>query len=81
MEGRLATATLGGVSRSVRVAGGCLQGGVLSPLLWCLVVDELIEGSMGVGCTLTDMRMTCLLVVGKFPNTVSGHIQWSLHTI
>jgi len=23
-------------------AGGCPQGGVLSPLLWCLVVDELL---------------------------------------
>ena len=27
-----------------------------------------------------DMQMTCLLVVGKFPNTVSGLIQWALHT-
>jgi ADP-ribose pyrophosphatase YjhB (NUDIX family) len=23
----------------------------------------------------------CLLAVGKFPNTVSGIIQWSLHTV
>jgi len=28
-----------------------------------------------------DMRMTCLLAVGKFPNTVSGLIQWALHTV
>jgi hypothetical protein len=34
LEGRLASATLGGFSRSVRVATGCSQGGVLSPLLW-----------------------------------------------
>jgi hypothetical protein len=41
LEGRLATATLGGFPRSVEVSRGCPQGGVLSPLLWCLV-DELI---------------------------------------
>jgi hypothetical protein len=41
LEGQLAVAILGGVSRSVRVARGCPQGGALSPLLWCLV-DELI---------------------------------------
>ena len=27
------------------------------------------------------MRMTCLLGVGKFPNTVSGLIKWALHTV
>jgi hypothetical protein len=31
--------------------------------------------------THTDMRTTCLLAVGKFPNTVSGLVQWALHTI
>ena len=29
-----------------------------------------------------DMQMIlCLLVVGKFPNTVSGPIQWALSTV
>ena len=42
LEGRLATAALGDVSRSVTVSRSCPQGGVLSPLLWCLVVDELL---------------------------------------
>jgi len=27
------------------------------------------------------MQMICLLEVGKFPNTVSGLIQWALHTV
>ena len=27
-----------------------------------------------------DMQMICLLAVGNFPNTVSGLIQWALHT-
>jgi hypothetical protein len=49
LAGRLATATLGGVSRSVEVARGCPQGSVLSPLLRCLVVDELIARLNGGG--------------------------------
>jgi hypothetical protein len=58
LEGRLATATLGGVSRSVRVARGCPKGGVLSLLLCFLVIDELIARLNGVGCTLKDMQTT-----------------------
>jgi hypothetical protein len=58
LEGRLATETLGGVSRSVRVARGCPHGGVLSPLLLCLVVDEFIARLNGVGFILKDMRTT-----------------------
>jgi len=41
LEGRLATAAVADVSRSVAVSRECPQGGVLSPLLWPLVVDEL----------------------------------------
>jgi hypothetical protein len=33
LEGRLAMATRGGLTRSVAVSRGCIQGGVLSPLL------------------------------------------------
>jgi len=50
LEGRLATAAFGGVSRRVAVSRGCPRGGGLSPLLWCLVVNELLvklnEGSV-----------------------------------
>ena len=42
LEGRLATAALGDATRNVVVSRGCPQGGVLSPLLWCLVVNELL---------------------------------------
>jgi len=82
LEGRLITAALEGVSRSVAVSRGCPQGGVLSPLLWCLVVDELLvrlnEGSVYAQGYADDF---CILAVGKFPNTVSGLIQWSLHIV
>jgi len=49
LDSQLATVAFGGVSRSVAVSRGCPQGG-LSPLLWCLVVNELLvrlnEGSV-----------------------------------
>ena len=61
---------------------GCPQGGVLSPLLWCLVVNELLvrlyKGSVYAQGCADDI---CLLAVGKFPNTISGLIQWALHTV
>jgi hypothetical protein len=58
LEGRQAIAMLGSFSRSVAVSRGCPQGGVLSPLLWCLVVDELWQGSVGEVCMHKDTRMT-----------------------
>ena len=82
LEGRRAMATLGGFSRSIAVSRGCPQGGVLSPLLWCLVVNKLLArlnegGVYSQGC-VDDI---CLLVVGKFQNMESGLIQWDLHTV
>jgi hypothetical protein len=41
LEGRLAPAALNGSTMRDAVSRGCPQGGVLSPLLWCLV-DDLI---------------------------------------
>ena len=82
VEGRLATVTLGGLSRNVGLSRGCLQGGVLSTLVWCLVVNELLARLNDGGvCTPGYADGICLLAVGKFPNTVSGLIQWALHTI
>jgi len=83
---------LGGISRNVWVSRGCTQGGVscyfscgallLILLLWCLVVDELLTRLNGGGVyTQGYADDICLLVVGKFPNTVSGLIQWALRTV
>jgi hypothetical protein len=82
LEGRLATATLGGFSRSVEVSRGCPHGGILSTLLWCLVVDELIARlNRGGVYTQGYANDICFLVVGKFPNMVSELIQWALHNV
>jgi hypothetical protein len=64
------------------VARVCPRGGVLSPLLWCLVVDEILprlnEGGIYAQGYADDIS---LLAVGKFPNTVSGLMQWVLHSV
>ena len=79
LEGQRATATLGSLSRSVAVYKGCPQGDVLSPLLWCLVVDELLARLSGEGVYAQGYTdAICLLATGKFPNTISGLIQWAL---
>jgi len=78
LEGWLATAGFPGTSR----CPGAATGGFLSPLLWCLAVNELLtrlnEGSVYAQRYTDDI---CVLGVGKFPNTVSGLIQWALHTV
>jgi hypothetical protein len=58
LEGQLGTATLGGSSRIIKISRGCPQGGVLSSLLWCLVVDDLIARLKEDGIILKDMLMT-----------------------
>jgi hypothetical protein len=61
------------------VARGCPQGGVLSPLLWSLVVDKLIEGLNENGYnTLGYADDIAILVSGKFPYTVSELLQEAL---
>jgi len=74
--------TLGGFSRSIVVSKGCPQGVVLSPLVWCLVVNELSARLNERGVYSQGyVDDICLLEVGKFPNKVSGLIQCALHTI
>jgi len=66
-------ANLHGYSKRVVVSRGCPQGGVLSPLLWCLV-DDLIARLNGGGiCTQGYADDICLLAVGKFPNSIGPH--------
>jgi hypothetical protein len=64
------------------ICRGCPQGSVLSPLLWCLVVDDLLARLSGNRVFSQGYADDiCLLAVGKFPNMVSGLIQWTLLTV
>ena len=68
---RRVRASAGDSSVEVEVSQGCPQGGVLSPLLWCLVVDSLLE-------KLNEARYYCqfysddgaIVIVGQFLEVV-----------
>ena len=40
---RYINASLGGDDLTIHASAGCPQGDVLSPILWCLVVDSLLR--------------------------------------
>jgi hypothetical protein len=70
----------GGVCGKELSAGG--SGGILSPLLWSLIVDELIGGLNGNGYyTLGYAGDTAILIRRKFPNTVSELLQEALSMV
>jgi hypothetical protein len=58
-EGHLAAAAaLNGSAMRDAVSRGCPQGGILSPLLWCLVVDDLIARLNGGGIYILRATLT-----------------------
>lgn len=79
----MAVATLIGFSTRVAVSRGCPrgEGEVLSSLLRCFVVGELIARLSGCGMYIQGYADDICLMVGKFPNMVSGLMQWALLTI
>ena len=75
-------ATLNGFSMRFAISRVCLQGGVLSTLPWCLVVDDLLARLSGNGVFIQGYTEdVSLLMVGTFPNTVSRLVQWALLTV
>jgi hypothetical protein len=67
LEGHVVVATLIGSSLRVAVSRGCPQGCLLSKLLWCLVVDDLIMRLSRNGIYIQGYADDiCLLVVGKY---------------
>jgi hypothetical protein len=73
------TATLVGEILKRSVARGCLQGYVLSPLTWTLVVDELIRGLNVNGC-YTLGYADDIAISRKSPSTISELLQEGLNT-
>jgi hypothetical protein len=82
LETRVPVAILNDISLSFAISRGCPQGAVLSPLLLCLVVNDLITRLSGCGVFIQGYAdAICLIAVGKFPNAVSGLMQWELSTV
>ena len=64
LEGSVAVATLNDISLRFAISREFPQGGVLSPLLWCLVVDDLITRLSGSGIFIQGYADDiCLLAV------------------
>jgi hypothetical protein len=73
---------LSGETLGASAARGCPQGEVLSPLLWSLVVDDLISGLNSNGYyTVGYADDIAILIKGKFPHTVLEVLQTALHRV
>jgi hypothetical protein len=82
LEKRNISATLSRETLGVSAARGCLQGGVLCPLLWSLVVDDFIWGLNSNGYhTVGYADDIAILINRKFPHTVSEVLQTALYTV
>jgi hypothetical protein len=82
LESRNIVTTLSGGTFRASTTKGCLQEGVLSPLLWSLVVDEFIwELNDGGYYTVGYEDDIAILINGKFLQTVSEVLQTALCTV
>jgi hypothetical protein len=82
LESRLIHTSLMGSSLTAKVVGGCPQGGVLSPLLWKLVVDRLLVATNDLGFSTFGYADDIVIIVqGKFTYTVTELIQGVLDVV
>jgi hypothetical protein len=81
LESRLVHAFLTGSSMAIRVAGGCPQGGMLSPLLWNLV-DDLLACINDKGfCAMGYADDIVIIVQGKYTHIVRELMQAALNKV
>jgi len=82
LESRLVHTSLMGSSLTAKVVGGCLQGGVLSPLLWNPVFDRLLAVTNDIGFSTFDYADNIVKIVqGKFALTVREIMQEALNMV
>jgi hypothetical protein len=81
LKSRLVHTSFMGSSLTARVAGGCPQGGVLSPLLCKLVVDRLLAATNYLGFSTFGYADNIVIVQGKFAHTVREIMQEALNVV
>jgi hypothetical protein len=82
LEGRLVNTSLMGSNLTAQVVGGSPQGGVLSPLLWNLVVDRLLVITNDLGFRTFGYADDIVIIVqGKFEHTVRELMQSALDAV
>jgi hypothetical protein len=82
LESRLVHPSLTGSNLTSKFLVGCPQGGVLSPLLWNLVVDRLLIVTNDLGfCTCGYANNIVVKVHGKFAHTLREFMQEALSAV
>lgn len=80
LDSREVLAELGGTSVTVKTTRGCPQGGVLSPLLWSLVVDDLLKKLSELGFEVIGFADDVVILVrGKFEEIITERMQYALN--
>lgn len=82
LKSRTIKSTIADESLTVSVAKGCPQGGVLSPILWSIVVDELLVILDNAGIDSQGYADDIAIIVrGKFNNTISEIMQHAFNLV
>jgi hypothetical protein len=82
LESRVVHTSLMGSNLTAQVVGGCLQGGVLSPLLWNVVVDRLLVETNDPGVSTFGYADDVVVIVqGKVAHTVKELTQGALNVV
>ena len=82
LRGREITAKLGETTATIEASRGCPQGGVLSPLLWSVVVDDLLTSLSSNGYDVQGYADDLVIVVrGKHDEVISNLMQNALTRI
>ena len=81
LKTRTAETQIGPKTIRVYTTRGCPQGGVLSPLIWSLVVDELLHKLSNKGIEIQGYADDIVIIAkGKFEETLCDIIQRGLNT-
>lgn len=79
LRNRTVQTRVGNSAAEAVVTKGCPHGGVLSSLLWCLVVDSLLHKLSDSGIYVQTYAV--ILITGKFGDTLSDLMRLTLKTV
>lgn len=82
LSGRTVEATICGTTIKLGVTRGCPQGGILSPILWCMVIDSLLVRLNDLGLfTQGYSDDVTALICGDFVFTIGDLMRTAIKTV
>ena len=82
LENRRVTSDLYGSARTISPTMGTPQGGVLSPTIWNLIIDEIITEVDGLGCKIVGYADDLIILAnGTHLPTIRDQLQIALNKI